>query len=66
MRAKSDDVIIYDVIFSKLFLFVIIAVIDKEKFLPKFRQCSIQFIWFYRILMLQVMMSYLNETFYKL
>ena len=44
MRAKNDDVIIYDVIFSKMFLFAIIAVIDKETFLHKFKQCTIQFV----------------------
>ena len=32
MRAKKDDVIIYDVIFLKLFLFAIIALIDEGKF----------------------------------
>ena len=32
MRAnKSDDVIIYDIMHSKIFIFAIIAVIDKEK-----------------------------------
>ena len=41
---KSDDVIIYDVIFLKIFLFAIIAVIDKGKFFHKFKQCTMQFI----------------------
>ena len=37
---KSNDVIFYDVIFSEIFLFAIIAVSDKEKFLHKFKQCT--------------------------
>ena len=32
---KSEDVIVYDVIFSKIFLSAIIAVIDNGKFLHK-------------------------------
>ena len=37
---KSDGVIFYDVIFLEMFLFAIIAVIGKGKFLHKFKQCT--------------------------
>ena len=47
-------------------MFAIIAVIDKGKILPKYKQYTMQFIQFYRIVMLEVIMSHLNKTFYKL
>ena len=43
-KHKSNDVIIYDVILSKIFLFAIVAENDKQKFLLKFKQCTVQFI----------------------
>ena len=64
MRAKSGDDIIYDVIFSKIFLFAISVVINKAKFFTQM-QCIKQFIYIYRILRLQVMMSPLNKTLFK-
>ena len=48
----SDDVIICDLILSKIFLFAIVTVIHKENFYTN----TIQFTWFCKILIVQVMM----------